>query len=191
MPAHRPTPRWVPACLLVLLLEKLTCRAGQNSEGLTNTLERSRERDMGRGIASRAEESPGEKINATRNVASQKEWGRTVGGRQMGEGVYRGRGFSGKKKEKVKGKNALDWEKINQTSAGEKISFKTWAETIQTAFKQVRWSFLLVLLMLRLQVAMMISIIRTVIACYFMMGTTQKLQQLLQTTVKLGSWNNG
>ncbi len=68
-----------------------------------------------------------------------------AGGRraQMGEGVYRGRGFRGKKKGKVTEKNALDWDKIDQKSAGEKISFKTWAETIQTAVKQVRWAFLL------------------------------------------------
>lgn len=93
----------------------------------------------GEGIALRAEESPGEKIYILQAKKSE------AGGRrpQTGEGVYRRRGFSGKKKGKVKEKNALDWEKINQKSAGEKISFKTWAEIIQTAVKQVRWAFLL------------------------------------------------
>jgi len=41
---HTHTERCVPARLLLLLLETLTCRAAQNSVGLANTLEKKGER---------------------------------------------------------------------------------------------------------------------------------------------------
>lgn len=106
----------------------------------------------GEGIALRAEESPGEKIYILQAKKSE------AGGRrpQTGEGVYRGRGFSGKKKGKVKEKNALDWEKINcwREDLIQDVS-RNHSDCCQTGTLSF---FTTVLLTLRLQVAMVISI---------------------------------